>query len=109
MKYPMKDESTGMPSLNDYKGGLYLKEPSNIKTNITYNTDSNTYDITQKMGGLDYRPPIYMTQEEYMDYMFKKSLQDYWHERGTAEAMTQKKNKANLIPPIKINNEYFCG
>ena len=107
MKYPMKDESTGMPSLNDYKGGLYLKEPSNIKTNITYNTDSNTYDITQKMGGLDYRPPIYMTQEEYMDYMFKKSLQDYWHERGTAEAMTQKKNKANLIPPIKINNEYF--
>jgi len=107
LKYPMQDQSTGMPSLNDYNGGLYLKDPSNIKTDITYDTDSGVYDVSQKMGKLNYRPPIYMTQEEYMDYQFKKSMKSYWKERGTAESMTQKKNKSNLIAPIKINSQVF--
>ncbi|MBI4946251.1 MAG: cell surface protein SprA [Bacteroidetes bacterium] len=107
LKYPMHDQSTGMPSLNDYKGGLYLNDPSNIKTDITYDTDSGVYDVSQKMGKLNYRPPLYMTPEEYMDYQFKKSMKSYWKERSSAESMTQKKNKSNLIAPIKINSQIF--
>ncbi|MBI3501053.1 MAG: cell surface protein SprA, partial [Bacteroidetes bacterium] len=107
LKYPMHDESHGLPQMNDYNGGMYLNTPSNVKTDITYDTDSNRYNVTQKMGNLDYRPPIYMTQDEYVDYVFRKSTKDYWKSRSTAEAMTQGNKSKNLIPPIKINNQVF--
>lgn len=106
LKYPMYDETHGLPSMNDYNGGLYLNDPSNIKTETTYDPDSNVFNVTQKMGNVNYRPPTYMTQEEYVEYEFKKSTRDYWKQRSVAEAMTQQQNK-NLIPPIKINSQVF--
>ena len=108
LKYKMKDESHGIPSLNDYNGGLYLNDPSNIKTDIVYDPDSNVYNVTQKMGKLNYRPDNYMTQEEYIDYELKKSNRDYWKQRSNAEAMNQQGTRSkNLIPPIKINSQVF--
>ena len=109
LKYPMKDESHGIPSLNDYDGGLYLNSPSNIKTDIEYDPNSNHYEVKQKMGNINYRPDNYMTQDEYIEYQFKKSVKDYWKQRSNAETMSQQGTKANknLIPPIKINSEIF--
>jgi len=107
LKYPMHDESHGLPSLNDYNGGLYLSDPSNLKNDITYDSDSNVYNVTQKMGNVNYRPPIYMSQDEYVEYEFRKSMKDYWKQRSTAEAMTQEGQKKNLIAPIKINSQVF--
>lgn len=104
LAYKMKDESYGLPMQNDYNGGLYLNTPSNIKTDIIYDPDSNRYNVTQKMGALDYRPASYMTQEEYIEYQFKQSIKDYWKQRSTAEAMTQEGKTKNLIQPIKFNS-----
>ncbi|MFH1004786.1 MAG: cell surface protein SprA [Bacteroidota bacterium] len=106
LKYPMQDQSYGIPFDNDYTGGLYLNDPSNIKTNITYDPDSNIFNINQKMGNINYRPSIYMSQEEYMEYEFRRSFKEYWKQRSHAESMTQQQNK-NLIPPIKINSQIF--
>lgn len=105
--YPMRDESHGLPSLNDYNGGLYLNDPSNIKTDVTYDPDSSWFNVTQKMGNVNYSPPIYMSQDEYVEYEFRKSMKDYWKQRSTAEAMTQEGQKKNLIAPIKINSQVF--
>lgn len=107
LKYPMYDESHGLPSLNDYNGGLYLSDPSNLKNDISYDPDSNIFNVTQKMGSMNYRPPIYMTQEEYIDYEFKRSMKEYWKQRSAAEAMAQQGQNKNLIPPIKINSQVF--
>lgn len=105
--YPMHDESEGLPSLNDYNGGLYLNDPANLKTDVTYDPDSSWFNVTQKMGNVNYRPPIYMSQDEYIEYEFRKSMKDYWKQRSTAEAMTQEGQKKNLIAPIKINSQVF--
>jgi cell surface protein SprA len=107
LKYPMHDDSHGLPQLNDYNGGLYLNDPANIKSDITYDPDSNQFNVTQKMGGINYRPPIYMTQDEYIDYEFKRSTREYWKQRSTAESMTQEGKKKDLIAPIKINSQVF--
>jgi len=103
----MHDESHGLPHQNDYNGGLYLGDPSNLKTDIFYDPDSAQFNITQKMGNLNFRPPIYMSQDEYIDYEFKKSMKDYWKQRSTAESMTQQGKSKNLIAPIKINSQVF--
>lgn len=103
----MYDESHGVPYFNDYNGGLYLNNPSNIKTDVTYDPDSGQFNVTQKMGEVDYRPTIYMTQDEYVAYEFKRSTQEYWKQRGAAEALAQEGKSKNLIAPIKINSQVF--
>ena len=105
--YPLNDQSYLDPLYYDNNGPLKLNDPTNIKTTVTYDPDSNIYIVEQKMGKLDYRPPTYMTQEEYVYYDMKKSVHDYWRQREHAESETQGRGTKNLIPPIKINSEKF--
>ena len=87
--------------------GLKLKDPSNIKTSIIYDPDSNQFMVNQKIGDLDFRNPTYMTYDEYTEYNKRKTLKDYWKQRVHAESLTNKNQKGSLIPPIKINNIFF--
>jgi cell surface protein SprA len=107
LKYNYTDQSGLDPLYYPDDRKIKLTQPSNIKTNVTYNPDSNTYEVEEKMGKLDYRPPTYMTQEEYVYYDMKKSIHDYWRQREHAESETQGRGNKNLIPPIKINSEKF--
>ncbi|TAL59113.1 MAG: cell surface protein SprA, partial [Bacteroidetes bacterium] len=107
LKYRMRDESHGLPYFNDYNGGLYLSDPSNMKTDLSYDPDSNQFNVTQKMGNVNYRPPIYMTQDEYVAYEFKRANREYWKQRSAAESLTQEGKSKNLIAPIKINSQVF--
>jgi cell surface protein SprA len=108
LPYPMQDQSGLDPMYYPDDRKLKLTSPSNIKTTVTYNPDSNTYDINQKIGShIDYRYPTYMTAEEYQYYDMKKSIHDYWRQREHAESQSQDHGNKNLIPPIKINSEKF--
>ena len=108
LQYPFEDQSGLDPLYYTNNAPLKLKDPNNIKTTVTYNPDSSTYEVTQKIGNkLDYRAPTYLTQEEYEYYSLKKSIREYWRQREHAESLTQDRGNKNLIPPIKINSEKF--
>jgi cell surface protein SprA len=107
LPYPYSDQSGLDPMYYPDNRKMKLEAPGNIKTTVTYDPDSNLYLVDQKMGRLDYRPPTYMTQEEYVEYDMKKSIHDYWRQREHAESETQGHGNKNLIPPIKINSEKF--
>lgn len=104
--YPFDDVSGLDPMHYSNNGNLKLSDPGNIKTEVTFDTDSNQYIINQKVGGLQYRPPSYMTLEEYIDYDMRKSTRDYWKSRAHAESQNQAGTRG-LIPPIKINSQAF--
>ena len=103
LHYPIQDRS-GDPLTNPEANPLDLKEPSNISTKVEYNRDDNQYDITEKMGTLDYRPPTYMTFDEYVASQYRKSTHDYWLERANAD---DKQKRGRLIEPIKIPGKAF--
>lgn len=107
LPYPMQDQSYLDPMYYNNNGPLKLNDPNNIKTSVTYNPDSNVYEVNQKLGNkLDYRPPTYMTFEEYVYYDMKKAVHDYWKQRSHAESENQARGKNNgLIPPIKIDGK----
>lgn len=106
--YPFDDQSYLDPLYFDNNGNLKLNDPSNIKTTVTYNPDSNTYEVQQRIGNnLDYRPPTYMTFEEYLYYDVQNSVHEYWQQREAAESQAQGRGDKGLIPPIKINSEKF--
>ena len=63
-----------------------LNNPSNINTNVEYDPSTGNYNVNQKMGGIDYRPPTYLESEEYQKYMFDKQVKSYWSQRVHAES-----------------------
>ena len=105
LHYNFDDQSAGDPLTNPNGGGLRLNDPSNIKTTVTYDPVTGDYDMDQKIGGLDYRPPTYMESDEYQDYMFKKQVKGYWSARAHAEAKNAAKNAT--IPKLHVGGEIF--
>ena len=59
LPYKFNDNNGGQPNFDD-KSGLYLSNPSNIKTETNYNPQTGNYDITQKIGDMNYRPETYV-------------------------------------------------
>src|ERR1700733_1194885 len=78
LPYPFTDESGDMNPLYAPDGGLMLSNPSNIKTTVEYNTTNGQYDIFQKIGDRDYRPPTEMDSDQYEEYMWRQSEKKYF-------------------------------
>ncbi len=83
---------------------MYLKEPSNIKTDVEYNTEDNEYNINEKIGDLFYRNPSYLTFQEFVDQQFSRTTADYWRQRANEE---DKLNKKAFAPKITVNSQIF--
>ncbi len=103
--YPFNDNNGGQPNFDD-KSGLYMQNPSNIKTETNYNPKTGNYDITQKIGDMDYRPETYVEFEDYQDQLFKQAVKDHWKSKIKAEDL-QNQNKKGIIPKLQINSEIF--
>jgi cell surface protein SprA len=106
LPYEFQDNN-GRPPQFDPKSKLYLDDPSNVKTDVQYNPKTGTYDITQKIGdNIDYRPETYMNMKEYKDYMFKKTMREYWRSRVAADDLNNKPRKS-MVPKLQVNSELF--
>ncbi len=105
LQYPFTDQSTGDPLNYPNGGGLMLNNPANVKTNVEYDPTTGNYNINQKMGNMDYRPPTYMESEEYQDYQFKKQTKNYWNQRAHAESANNQNNA--VIPKLRVGGEIF--
>ena len=55
-----------------------LSDPAAIKRDIRYDTDLGLYVITETIGGVNYRPPMYMTFEEYLKYSQEQEQMAYF-------------------------------
>lgn len=102
--YPFHD-NTGNPYLDEQNTSpLFLRDPENIKREITYNPETNSYEFKNTIGDFTYRTPTIMDFEDYKDYDLKEDIRSYWNERtqtaGTAEG-------SRLIPKIYVGGEAF--
>jgi len=85
-------------------GGLYLRPPSNINTQVEYDPESNEYYFQNKIGDIDYRNPSYMSFDEYQEYDLNRTLKQYWRERSrTSSTLTNE----GIIPSIYVGGEVF--
>jgi cell surface protein SprA len=105
LPYSFSDQSTGDPLNYPNGGGLMLNNPSNVNTNVEYDPTTGNYNISQKIGGMDYRPPTYMDNEEFQDYQFKKQTKSYWNQRSHAES--QNAQNKTTIPKLRVGGEVF--
>ncbi|MFU8842866.1 MAG: cell surface protein SprA [Bacteroidales bacterium] len=83
---------------------LFLQLPENIKSEVMYDPETGLYILRHKMGDLEYRPPIYMTLDEYRDYELQNAVDNYWRERSMASGAG---SRSGIIPPIYIGGKAF--
>ena len=75
-----------------------LKDPSAIEKTIEYDPESGQYIIYEKIGQENYRPPTYMTFDEYMEYTEKQQQSDYF---SKLSGVSNGKTGAEAEDPIK--------
>ncbi|KAA8484678.1 cell surface protein SprA [Arcticibacter tournemirensis] len=100
--YPFKDTKT----LDlDPAPGFYLQKPSNIKRSVEFDPASRRYIIREMIGDRLYRPPQYLTIEEYERYETEQLKRDYW--RQLTDTATARMQQNGLIPSITVNSRAF--
>lgn len=86
-------------------GSVNLQDPSNITNEVIYDPETGQYIIQSTVGeNIDYRPPMSMSLEEYLNYDMQQAMETYWTER--AEEESQSATNA-LIPTINVRGEAF--
>ncbi len=101
--FPFEEETFPYTG-NENNNGLYLSNPSNITEEVSYDTETGLYMVEYKLGDIQYRPPKYMTLDEYRDYDLKNSVDNYWQERSLASGMG---TRGGIIPSIYIGGKAF--
>ncbi|OFX16438.1 MAG: cell surface protein SprA [Bacteroidetes bacterium GWA2_31_9] len=104
LKYPISSEDGYPFSNSNRQSGLYLKDPSNIKTEIEYDPKTNEYIFKEKIGDQNYRNPNSMTLEEYRKYDFDQGVKKYWKQRAASESGQY---QFSIIPKLHIGGEVF--
>lgn len=105
LHFKFKDNNGRQPVYDD-SHGLYLGNPSNIKTETNYDPKTGNYDITQKIGDINYRPETYVEFQDYQDELFKQAVKNHWKSKIKAEDLNNQ-NKKGLVPKLTINSEIF--
>ena len=104
LPYNFKDEPEfTYPDKKD-SSGLFLKRPSNIRTEIEYDPVTGEYNFVDKIGDFNYRLPRTMSKKEFQKYDFERSVQDYWRSQAKIKGIEQ---KGGLIPKLTIGGETF--
>lgn len=104
LPFPFPDHIADSYNTPGSSSPLAPGNPSNVKTEVEYDTKENQYNISEKMGDLFYRNPSYLTFEEFKNAEFKKSTGQYFRQRSSE---TDKLNQKSLIPKINVNSRVF--
>lgn len=81
---------------------MFLKDPDQLRMNVEIDTAGN-YTIYEKIDGIDYRPPMEMSFEEYKKYQDLQILKNYWRDRSLALDGESAVSGRSLIPKIFIS------
>lgn len=85
-----------------------LRMPDNIRTVVEYDAKNRVYLIRRKLGDIDLEVPRLMTEQEYLDWTMRQSMQSYYRQKNGEEAGKKKDEfdfldmKFDLGPAEKI-------
>jgi cell surface protein SprA len=104
LHFPFKDQPAfGFPEHQD-TSSLYLKKPENINFQVEYDPATGQYVFYEKVGRLNYRLPQTMSLKDYVNYDFRKSVQEYWQQHRNSP---ESEARHSLIPRLTIQSEAF--
>ncbi|MBA2422012.1 MAG: cell surface protein SprA [Chitinophagales bacterium] len=103
LHYPIYDRFTDFlttPNENSFD----LQDPSIIDKTVEYDPETKQYIISENIGSQFYRDPTYMSFEDFLNYQYKNSEEQYWQDRSNAAGILSQKG---VIPEVNVNNRIF--
>ncbi|MBN2764258.1 MAG: cell surface protein SprA, partial [Bacteroidales bacterium] len=82
LQYPFTDDIRYPFSHSGVESPLFLSNPSNIESKIVYDPETNQYVFSETIGRMNYRPPVSMSLDEYIEYDTKTSMSHFWIQRA---------------------------
>ncbi len=104
LPFPLQDQ--GINPSEHGVSGVNLQDPDNINSEVVYDPETGTYSIVQTIGdSLYFRTPIELTQDEYLNYDFTKSLSEYWNKQ---QDKVDEESQA-FAPKMTIDSKGFAN
>ncbi|MBK7084575.1 MAG: cell surface protein SprA, partial [Flavobacteriales bacterium] len=104
LQYPITDPPT--PGDNN-TGTIDLAAPENVTNEVVYDPETGQYIMQSTIGdNIQYRPPMSMSLDEYMNYDMQNSMKTYWATKNQAAA--EKDANKPLIKSINVRSDAFC-
>jgi len=105
LKFPIRDRNQGEHTpIKQFD----FKDPSNIKTEVTYNPKDKTYTLQKKIGDTPIGSPRTMTFDEYLKYKQDNSQQEYFRKKSQANNFVR---SSGILPDLffdpKLANDMF--
>ena len=89
---------------NQY-GGLFMNTPSNFKTKIVYDENTDKYILYQRIGTTDLFSQKVLSFQEYLDYQLEKMMLEHWEFRtGDRKSSVQ---QSYGLPKLYVGGETF--
>lgn len=82
-----------------------LKDPAIISQSVEYDPVTGHYIITERIGDDYFRPPTYMTFEEFMEYQSRKQEQNYFNELSGISGARSSTGRLDPIAKVDIKNQ----
>ncbi len=102
LPFPFKDS----PALELVKKpAFFLKDPANIRRTVTFDPTRKQYLIQDKIGDRLYRPPQFMTIDQYRRYQDEQTKRAYWNSISDSSLSTAR--TPGFIPPIQVKSRTF--
>ncbi len=77
-----------LPPLRDRRGDFItdpnrnpvdLRDPAAVEKTVEYDPETGRYIVREKLGDIDFRPPTYLTFDEYFQYRAEQDQQKYFN------------------------------
>lgn len=104
-KYVVRSQQDTIPDLIDRTGNSIfdrgqnpfdLQDPGAIEKSVEFDPVSGQYIISEKIGDFYFRPPTYMSFEEYLEYRRQNDERNYFN-----NLFDQASSKGNSLDPLE--------
>ncbi len=103
-RYPVKKTQVESYDDIDKKSPIDLRDPSNVKTEIVYDTENNCYVFRTKVGDEVIETPYVMDSGEFIEYTRRRQMTDYFKLKN--KELTPKGEKSGddfSLKDIRVN------
>ncbi len=85
--------------------GIFDPLPFGVTRTVEYDIMSNRYILYERVGNLLYRPPVYLSFNEYMRLKQTEDKRDYF--KKLADNYSYQQTQPGFIPQIQVRNQTF--
>lgn len=92
----------------DFRSPLFLGKPKNVETVYELAPDGKSFNVYERVGGRDVRPPTQITVDEYKRLQQRLQIDNYFREKANLSGAARGgASSSSLVPGINVNSALF--